>query len=251
MQDVEHPQTTTTTFAIESEAYSGPLELLVELIERRKFLINDISLAAVTDDYIQHVAILEENPLRETTQFVVLASTLLLIKSKSLLPILELSENEEESVEDLQDRLKLYQLFRNVGKTLQQIYGHRVAYERNFIPSTDPIFITDRFTETDVLASAIQEVIQKLPRKVVAPKVKVKNTVSLEMMIDRLKNKIESQLRLRFNDFTGNNGERTTVIVGFLAVLEMVKQGHIIVSQTAHFKDIEIEREGGATPRYM
>jgi segregation and condensation protein A len=79
-------------FSFKTEVFEGPLSLLIELIEKRKLLINDISLAAVTDEYMRRVAEMERSPLRETAEFIVLASTLLLIKSKSLLPILSLTE---------------------------------------------------------------------------------------------------------------------------------------------------------------
>ena len=82
------------TFSIPTASFEGPLELLVELIEKRKLLVNDVSLALVTDEYMKYVREFEEHPIGETAQFVLVASTLLLIKSKSLLPILDLSERK-------------------------------------------------------------------------------------------------------------------------------------------------------------
>src|SRR5882672_5982125 len=95
----------TDTFAIETPSYKGPLETLLDLIEARKLSISDISLAEVADSYLAYVEKLPEMPLAETSQFVLVASTLLLIKSRSLLPILELSEDERESVDELERRL--------------------------------------------------------------------------------------------------------------------------------------------------
>lgn len=252
MSDVEHPQhVSDSRFNIETERYSGPLDLLIELIERRKFLVNDISIASVTDDYMAYVAQFEKNPIREMADFIVLASTLLLLKSKSLLPILELTEAEEESVENLERRLRLYQIFRNAGKTLSERFGTYTLYTKRFVPDTQPLFITDSFTETEALKNALCEVINNLPKKVEKPKVQVKTVVSLETMMSRLKDRIQQQMAFKFNEFTGTNAERTTIVVGFLAVLEMVKQGGLLVSQSAHFQDIHIEREGTALPRYQ
>ncbi len=249
--DVEHPEIKTRQFAIQREVYTGPLDLLIDLIEKRKFLINDISLASVTDEYMQYVSRLEQSNLRETAEFIVLASTLLLLKSKSLLPILELTEAEEETVERLESRLRHYQIFRNAGKVIEQIFGKSRSYERRFVPDHTPIFLPDRFTKTDALLSAMRDVVQGLPKKVEKPKVQVRKVISLEEMIDRLKERIERQMSFKFNDFTGNATERTTIIVGFLAVLEMVKQGGVLVRQSAHFMDIDIERETNRTPRYQ
>ncbi len=240
-----------SVFHIQSDVYSGPLDLLIDLIEKRKFLVNDISLAAVTDDYMAYVARFEKNPLREMADFIVLASTLLLLKSKSLLPVLELTETEEETIESLEKRLRYYQIFRSAGKTLESIFGKSVLYNKRFVPDKNPLFITDSFTEVSSLSVAMRDVLRNLPKKVEKPKVQVRTVVSLETMIERLKERIERQFSCRFQELTGNSKERTTIIVGFLAVLEMVKQGGILVRQSTHFCDIEIEREGNTAPRYL
>lgn len=256
MDNVEHPQETSTpfsstTFKIQTDVYSGPLDLLIDLIEKRKLLINDISLASVTDDYMAYVAQFEKSPLREMADFIVLASTLLLLKSKSLLPVLELTEGEEETIESLERRLRYYQIFRNVGKTIETLFGKNVSFEKRFVPDQNPLFLPDKYANVDALRLAMTEVVKNLPKKVEKPKVQVRTVVSLETMIDRLKERIEKQFSFKFKDFHGNSQERTTIIVGFLAVLEMVKQGSVLVRQHARFHDIEIEREGSAVPRYQ
>lgn len=248
--NVEHPQLNKRQFAVQTDVYSGPLDLLIDLIERRKLLINDISLATVTDDYLAYVARLEENPLNEMAEFIVLASTLLLLKSKSLLPILEFTDAEEESIELLEIRLRLYQIFRNAGKTVERIFDVSPNYERRFVPDPNPLFLTDKFTEVNALASSIRNVIDNLPKKIDKPKVQVRKVISLEEMMERLKDRIERQLSFKFTDFAGGNTERVTVIVGFLAVLEMVKQGMVLVRQSATFTDIEIERRTTNMPHY-
>ncbi len=252
MTDVEQKNTAPKSgFSIVTDVYSGPLDLLIDLVEKRKLLVNDISLAAVTDDFMKYVALMERNMLPETADFIVLAATLLLIKSKSLLPILELTEEEEVSVESLQHRLRLYQIFRNAAKLLEQNFGKRMLFERTFVFDATPLFVTDSYTNVASLNTAIADVITRLPQKIEPPKVKVRKVVSLEEMIDRLKERVERQLTFKFKDFTGDAKERATVIVGFLAVLEMVKQGAVLVTQSAHFMDIEIERDTGTTPRYI
>jgi len=239
-----------TSFTIQTDVYSGPLDLLIDLIEKRKLLINDISIASVTDDYMAYVAQYEKSPMREMADFIVLASTLLLLKSKSLLPILELTEQEEENLESLEKRLRYYQIFRRAGKTLESLFGKNSSYERRFIPDTNPLFLPDKFATIDALRLAMTDVVRNLPKKVEKPKVQVRTVVSLEAMITQLKERIEKQLSFNFKDFTRDSKERSTIIVGFLAVLEMVKQGIVLVRQSAHFQDIEIEREGTGIPKY-
>ena len=96
----------------------------------------------------------------------------------------------------------------------------------------------------------MRDVLANLPKKQEKPKVRVRTVVSLEEMIDRLRERIERQMTFKFRELTGSSAERSTVIVGFLAVLEMVKQGGILVRQSAQFTDIEIERESPSTPKY-
>jgi segregation and condensation protein A len=250
--DVEHPPTTAQPFAIETEVYLGPLDLLIDLIERRKLLVNDISLVSVTDDYMRYVAALEQNPLRDMAEFIVLAATLLLIKSRSLLPVLELTETEEENIENLEERLRHYQIYRSAGKLIESLFGKQVSFERRYVPDREPIFMPDKFTTVDALERAIGDVLANLPKKPEKPKVQVRKVVSLEEMVERLRERFERQFSFTFRELTSGGGERTTVIVGFLAVLEMVKQGSILVKQGARCEEIQIEREGGSgVPRYF
>lgn len=239
-------------FAVKTPVFEGPLDLLIELVEKRKLLINDISLAEVTDEYMQRVSEMQQLSLPNTAQFISLAATLLLIKSKSLLPVLELTEKEEETIENLEERLKLYQIYRNAGKTLQSQFGKQIMFEREFVTPTDPLFITDKFTTQDELASALYRALQNLPQEEAKkPKVQVRQVISLEEMINKLHTRIRREMKLKFSQLMQEEKERKTLIVGFLAVLESVKQGSILAEQAVRFEDIEIEIEGNNhTPSY-
>jgi segregation and condensation protein A len=238
------------TFAIKTEVFEGPLDLLIDLVEKRKLLINDISLAAVTDEYLAHVSRMQERSLAGTANFIQLAATLLLIKSKSLLPVLELSEEEQGTIDDLEERLRLYQIYRTAAKAISEVFGVRVMHGRGYAPRVKPIFAPDAYATVPELNAAIGRVIAELPKEERKPKVALKNVMSLEEMIDRLHARIESSFRLRFSDLIGPEKERTTVIVGFLAILESVKQGRVLVAQAGRFSDIEIEHGGVSAPRY-
>lgn len=240
----------TLDFSVKTAVFEGPLELLIELCEKRKLLINDISLAAVTDDYIAKVSEMQEHSLPHTTQFVQLAATLLLIKSKSLLPVLELTSEEEESIDDLEVKLRQYQVYRDAGLYLSSIFGNTVLYGAQYVPPSTPIFHPDEWCTTSRLTEAMFGVLQNLPKKDVKPKVQVKPTISLEDMMDSLKRRIEQHVKARFSDIRKEADEHKTVIVGFLAILELVKQGNVLVTQAGKFDDIEIELEEGGTPRY-
>lgn len=243
------------SFAIKTEVFEGPLELLLDLIEKRKLLINDISLATVTDEYMAYVAKMQSDrgshPMQETSQFVLVASTLLLIKSKSLLPVLELTQEEEESIEDLEYRLKLYQAYRKAGRQLFEQFGVSMLHEKRFVADQTPLFITDTYTSTNALHGALVDVLNKLPKKIQKKSVSVRKVVSLEVMMERLKERVTRQLRFSFTDFSNESKEKGSVIVSFLAVLELVKQGEVMVRQESRYSDFEIEREGIDTPKYL
>ncbi len=251
MNEGRTPQERIEHFQIKTDAFEGPLDLLLDLVEKRKLLINDISLAEVTDEYMQHVSVMQELSLPNTAAFVQLAATLLLIKSKSLLPILELSSEEEEGIDDLEARLKRYALYRNIAQDIQKQFGVRVTHERQFVKSDRPLFVTDSHTTLEGMQAAIRRVLLHLPKKEIRPKVQVRKVISLEEMMQKLQKRIQEQMKLRFSELLEDNTEKTHVIVGFLAILESVKQGHILVAQLRRFDDIEIEQERATTPKYL
>lgn len=226
------------------------MELLIELVEKRKLLINDISLAQVTDEYMQTVSAMQELSLPNTAQFVSLAATLLLIKSKSLLPVLDLTSEEETSIDDLEQRLKHYQIYRDAALELQSIFGINRMYEPEFTPPRAPLFTPDDHCSTSTLTEAMYDVLTNLPKTEEKPKAKVRPTISLEDMMHKLQKRIESQMQTRFSELRATETEHKNVIVGFLAILELFKQGNIIITQAKRFEDIHMELERAHTPRY-
>src|ERR1700741_5234695 len=100
------------TFSLQTDKFQGPIELLLELIESRKMHISDVSLREVAEAFLSHIESFPELPVADTANFVYVASILLLIKSKSLLPNLELTREEEGSIDELEKRLKLFKLLK-------------------------------------------------------------------------------------------------------------------------------------------
>ncbi|OGG88344.1 hypothetical protein A2592_00830 [Candidatus Kaiserbacteria bacterium RIFOXYD1_FULL_42_15] len=240
----------TFDFSIKTNVFEGPLELLIELVEKRKLLINDISLAEVTDEYLNRVSEMQEMSLPNTAQFIQLAATLLLIKSKSLLPVLELTSEEETVIGDLEERLRIYQVYRTGGQYLASVFGQAPLYGPRFVPPKNPMFVTDEWCTITALHEAMLGVLQNLPKKEFKPKVQVKATISLEDMMISLQKRIEKHIRTKFSELRAEATEHKTVIVSFLAILELFKQGNVLVTQLGRYGDIEIVLEQGSTPRY-
>ena len=239
-----------TNFSVKTEVFEGPLELLLDLVEKRKLLINDISLAEVTDDYMMHVSEMQELSLPNTSQFISLASTLLLVKSKSLLPVLNLTEEEESSIEDLENRLRRYQLVRDASLPIQNLFGSQVLYSPKFTPPKTSVFVPDKFCSVASLHEAVIGALNDLPKKESLAKAKVKATISLEEMLQKLQHRITRFSKVNFSELHAGEPEKKVVIVGFLAVLELFKQGNLIIRQTHVFSDMEIELDKGSAPSY-
>lgn len=241
------------SFLVRQEGFEGPLDLLLSFIEKRKLHISDISLAKVTDDYIEHLKRMGNFPLGDSANFILIASTLLLIKSKSLLPTLALTEEEQGSVEDLERRLKIYKEVKELCLHIKERFGKEVMFMpqgRKF----DPLFSPDSSMTAANLLSAIKNVISSLPKKEALPKAVVRRVISLEETIVNLTERIRGSLRMSFREFAGHHSspeQRVNIIVSFLAMLELVKQGVINAIQEEKFDDIHMETERVGTPRYM
>src|SRR5579864_6269380 len=153
------------TFTIKTETFEGPLDLLLSLIEKRKLFINDISLSKVTDDYIAHVRQFENYPIPESAEFILVASTLLLIKSKSLLPNLSITEEETASIEDLEERLKIYQRIKELSLHVKERFGKKIMFERSQNKTVVPVFSPDKEMSVSRILLAIKDVLKSLPKK--------------------------------------------------------------------------------------
>lgn len=244
-----------SSYNVKTHVFEGPLDTLLSLIEKRKLFINDISLAQVADDYITYVKSLEHFPIGDSAHFILIASTLVLIKSKSLLPNLALTQEEESNIEDLEKRLREYQRYKNLSTHLRERFGTQVSYLRQPTVEKMIVFSPDRNTTIESLRNTVAAIIAALPKLEQIPKTIVKKVISLEEMIESLSQRITTSLKMSFRDFAGMKGgldkeNKVTVIVGFLAMLELVKQGMIQVRQDQDFQDIEIEMHAVGVPRY-
>lgn len=239
-----------TGFSIKTDSYEGPFEVLLDLIEARKLLVNDLALSNITEDFIQHVRSQETFPVEETANFIQIAATLLLIKSKSLVPDLVLSEEENADVEDLKRRLVAYEKVREAARELSRIFGKAVmlpAGERPpevvFAPSSD--LSINALAEAMARMLAAREAVEELPEA------RVKPLVTIEEMMDQLAKRVQSAMTLSFKDFAGSAKEKVEVIVSFLALLELVKQGAVAAEQSGTYGDIRISHTASTSvPRY-
>ncbi len=246
-------------FIVKTQIFEGPLDLLLDLIEKRKLFVSDIALAKVTDDFIEHVKQFENLPMWESAHFILVASTLLLIKSKSLLPNLNLTEEEQGDIRDLETRLKIYKRIKEAGKNVEKMFGDQMIFGQSAshglggpqARAFGPIFAPDPEFSLEHALNSLKDLVKRLPKNEALPKLAVKKILSLEDMINDLTKRITAQLKMSFSQFTaGHKKEKINVIVSFLAVLELVKHGVLQASQTSEFSEIEMETKEVGVPSY-
>ncbi len=242
---------TKSDFIIKTSVYEGPFELILELIEKRKLLVNDISLTSITNDFIIHVRAQKTFPLEETTHFIAIAATLLLIKSKSLIPQFTLSEDEEDDVAELKIRLQRYKQVKEAARELQGRFLKTPLFARN-TTMKEITFSPGRDCIPTLLADTLFTLLSiRKTQKEQLPKTRVQKTASLEDTIQILSERVRVALDISFREFSGfSEKEKINVVVSFLALLELVKQGTVDATQHAHYEDIRITDIRSATPSY-
>lgn len=253
-----------TAFQIKTDTFEGPMDLLLSLIEKRKLLINDISLSQVADDFILYIKTHESFPTAIAAHFILIASTLLLIKSKSLLPSILLTEEENANIEDLEERLKQYKKFKELSVHVASRFGKNIIFFKPPSKNIPIVFSPSNEISRSSIGNAVKGIIESLPKKENLPKVIVQKIISLEDMIERLAKRVENSLKMSFGEFAKGQGsqghkgsrhysskeDKVNIIVSFLAMLELVKQGMIDVSQTSIDDDIDIETKLLSVPKY-
>lgn len=235
-------------FAVETTAFSGPLEALLNLIEDRKLSISQVSLAEVTDAYLAYVEKLPSLPLGETAQFVLVASTLLLIKSRTLLPSLTLTEEERESVAELERRLAHYALIRKAAKGLRKEWGRRPLLLTKRAPIRASVFAPAESSRTTI-ANAALRLLSILPKPEALGRAAVAPVLALEDVITQLKNRLSSAFKASFKELTRSRSKHDTIVF-FLAALELVRSGSVSATQERLFSDIVLEGESTGVPKF-
>ncbi len=239
------------SYTVKTASFEGPFGLLLNLVEKHKLFINDLSLAEVTEDYLDYVNQLgaKENQTSkyasEISSFVVVAATLILIKSKSLLPNLDLTSEEESDIHNLEERLRLYKIFTELGVKVRSIFGKKIIFAPQDRKIETLVFLPDEQITKNSMMTFARDALGAMPKKVTLPKVEVKKIISIEEMIDKLTERISKSLTMSFKDFAGkpkNREERITVIVGFLAMLELVRNGILHAVQENNSDDIIIKK---------
>jgi len=231
-------------YQVKLEQFEGPLDLLLSLIEQRELDITQVSLAHVTDQYLEYIEESNTITLEHLSDFLVVASRLLLIKSKALLPVLELTEEEEEEIEDLEYRLIEYKKFKEVAEKVRVMYQEtsKRSYYRMAFAGMESFFQKKKKLpkiSLDMLKEAFCYVLDEIPDPKKLKEKIIQKTISLEEKIVQIREYIVQRAQFTLSEITISQKDRLEVVVSFLAVLELVRRKAVDVHQEEPFGDIE------------
>ncbi|MBU0895471.1 MAG: segregation/condensation protein A [Candidatus Omnitrophica bacterium] len=234
------------TYKVKLEVFEGPLDLLLYLIKKEEVDIYDIPIAKITDQYLEYMELMQLLDLTIAGEFLVMAATLMHIKSKLLLPP---DETEVESEEELDPRVELvkrlleYKKFKEAAAELAQKESHQKHFYARVgsgINMDELPAAKDEFFEASLfdLITAFTKVLRDIPKEMFHEIIKDEFTVSekihdvLHMLVDNRK--------VMFTDLFKAAKNKAEIITTFLAILELIKIREISIIQHAHFGEIEI-----------
>lgn len=226
---------------LQLEQFSGPLDLLLGLLQDQKFSISDLALSKITEQYLNYLDNLEENKAEELADFLVVGARLLFLKSKALLP--QFSPEEDEGEQTLEAQLRIYKIFVDASKILNKNW---LSLERSVFRIEPPQKLMEFALPVNLSPNSLRESMVQLVHRLEPPKplpeTRIDRTVSMKEKIDFIRQMLIKQSSFIFHKTLTNARNKTEVIVGFLALLELVKQKSIYLRQDETFSDIVIER---------
>lgn len=223
--------------------FEGPLDLLLQLIETQKLEITQIALASVTEQFLQYMRSQTTLSPSEVADWLVVASKLLVIKSKALLPALALSQEEEEDATNLTWQLYQYKRYKEAAKHLKKLENeNRQGWPRHAMLVEKISFYPDQSVTVAALRDVMRflaktlEDIKSLPRQI------LEEVVTIAEKIEHLQKHIHEKVELKLHELMSGAKSKTEKIVTFLALLELVKQKILTTEQEAIFSDIIIKK---------
>ncbi|MCF0132046.1 MAG: segregation/condensation protein A [Pseudobutyrivibrio sp.] len=238
------------------QVFEGPLDLLLHLIDKNKVDIYDIPIVEITDQYMEYIRLMEEESLDVMSEFLLMAATLLDIKSRMLLP--KEAVNEEEETEDpraeLVQQLLEYKMYKTISYELRdrQMDATKVLYKAPTIPPEVLAYETPVDLEvlmSDVTLNRLNEVFNQVLRRQDSRRDPIRSSfgkikkeeVSLEQKMEWVVAFAKAHNTFSFRHLLEASRSKTEVIVTFLCILEMMKSGQIYITQEDTFTDIIIE----------
>ncbi len=238
----------TNKYSIKLENFEGPLDLLCHLIDKNKMDIYDINLSELTDQYIEYINQMEQMNLEVTSEFLVMSSTLLYLKSKHLLP--KEQDNEEEiTEEELIRRIIEYKKYKEITQKLKEKF---IEYSKRFYKKTEDIELPKQRIEKeyskDIIPETYKNVIQKNVEKINKnasniEKIAITDTYTVGDTVKEMYRALVKFKKFTFNKlFSIKKHNKKEVVTAFSGLLEMSRRNKIVTEQNELFGDIEVEK---------
>lgn len=227
------------------EKFEGPLALLLQLIEKEEMDITQVSLAKVADQYVAYLKQAKNIKPDEMADFLVVAARLLLIKSKALLPYLY--PEEEEEIQELEDQLKMYREFLEATKKIEKMLGKKTfmfprEFNRKAIMNLNNTFSPPKKLKAEDLRQVFSDLLSRLRPAEKLEEKTLEHLVNIEDKILSIQNLLLERIKVSFNKVLTSANNKTEIVVSFLAILEMMRQREVVLTQDELFAEIIIER---------
>ncbi len=226
---------------IKVDNFEGPLDLLLKLIEQEELDITQVSLSAVTEQYISYIDSLSDKKPDVLADFLLIAARLLVIKSRALLP--ELALGEEDFAGDLERQLKLYKKYLEASVILGEMAtGGHYAYGRpeylGVIAGAE--FRPPKTLNINKLKLAMEAIVGELDALSRLPKKTLAQVISIKEKIEEIRNLLAERNFFHWHELAAKAKSKTEIVVSFLGILELNKQRHLAIEQEEIFGEIKI-----------
>ena len=238
----------TKKYAIKTEKFEGPLDLLCHLIDKNKMDIYDINLSEITDQYISYLKEQEKLNLEIASEFLVMASTLLYLKSKKLLPKQE-EEEEEITEEELIKRIIEYKKFKEISRKLKENY---TSFSKRYFKNQENIRLPKQKIEKNYDKNVIPDIYQKIWNKNKEKinlnaknieKIAITDNYTVASKVKEMFRVLVKQKRFVFNRlFSLKQHNKQEVVTAFSGLLELSRRNKVLTKQDELFGDIEVEK---------
>ena len=238
----------TNKYSIKLDNFEGPLDLLCHLIDKNKMDIYDINLSEITDQYIEYIKKMEQMNLEVTSEFLVMSSTLLYLKSKHLLPKTQ-EEEEEITEEELIRRIIEYKKYKEITKKLKANF---LEYSKRFYKMAEEIELPKQKIEVEYNSEMIPEIYKNILHKNTEKinenaanieKIAITETYSVGDTVKEMFRALVKYKKFTFNKlFSVKKHNKREVVTAFSGLLEMARRNKVITEQDELFGDIEVEK---------
>lgn len=239
----------TTKYKLKLENFEGPLDLLCHLIDKNKMDIYDINLSAITDQYIEYINNMEKMNLEVTSEFLVMASTLLYLKSKKLLPN-QVEDEKELTEEELLRRIIEYKKYKEITNTLKEMYQNN---GKVFFRLPEPIELPKQKLEVEYkkekIAEIYSDIIEKNASRLNKNAKNIEKIAITEVytVADKVKTMFRELLHHRkfvFNKlFPSTKCSKPEIVTAFSGLLELSRRSKVSTSQEELFGNITVEKK--------